>query len=82
MKIADKLIGLSLVGASVFIFLYYTTWVFVVPYLDKSNILNSWFPPHQYAIAIPATLLVFGIVLISLFVSYVFIKQSRKKKHQ
>ena len=42
----------------------------------------QWFLDPEYAIAIPATLLVIGITLILIFVSYVFIKESQKKKTQ
>jgi hypothetical protein len=49
------------------------------PYAEE---LVSWFPPPEYAIAIPATLLVFGLTVISIFISCVFISEARSKKSQ
>jgi hypothetical protein len=49
---------------------------------ETLDIVLQWFPPPEYAIAIPATLLVLGLALISIFISCVFISESRKKKSQ
>lgn len=38
------------------VFTYYTAWVFVLPFVDESNILNSFFLPREYAIKIPILL--------------------------
>eukprot|EP01040_Poterioochromonas_malhamensis_P004008 gene4008-4287_t len=80
MSLSDKVIGSILVTLSIFIFVYYTFWVLILPFIEKKNVIYNYFLPQEYAIAIPAILLVTGIVVIGSFIGYVLIKESSKKK--
>ena len=53
---------------------------FYQPFIEGPSLLHNFFLPPIYAIAIPATLLVIAIILISVFVAIVLIKESKKKK--
>mmetsp|Transcript_33716 Transcript_33716/g.34344 ORF Transcript_33716/g.34344 Transcript_33716/m.34344 type:complete len:83 (+) Transcript_33716:293-541(+) len=80
MSFSDKVFGMALLSLSISIFTYYTTWVIVLPFIEPPNPLHNFFPPVVYAIAIPATLLVAGIVIISIFIGVVLVRESRKVK--
>jgi hypothetical protein len=47
---------------------------------ENRSEIEKWFPPYQYAISIPALILVVAIVFITVFISYVFVKEAQKKK--
>mmetsp|Transcript_24216 Transcript_24216/g.41122 ORF Transcript_24216/g.41122 Transcript_24216/m.41122 type:complete len:83 (-) Transcript_24216:111-359(-) len=80
MRFADQAIGGVLILSSIVIFAYYTFWVFFIPFLDDNSVLQQWFLPQHYAIAIPATLLMAGMCGISVFISIVYAKEAAKKK--
>lgn len=66
--------------AATFIFIYYTIWTFVTPFLDENNFIQNFFLPRYYAIALPVVALILGIAVISTFVGLVIIKSVQKKK--
>jgi dolichyl-phosphate mannosyltransferase polypeptide 2 regulatory subunit len=80
MSFSDKSLGFLLLSTAVIIFLYYTVWVLVLPFADKQHPINSYFPPQYYAIALPATVLVVAVVMVSLFIGVVLIRENSKKK--
>ena len=53
---------------------------FFQPFIDKDHPFQSYFPDPIYAIAVPATLLVFFIGLVTIFVSVVLLKELSKTK--
>lgn len=62
------------------VFSYYTAWVFLLPFLDEDNILQSFFLPRDYAIKLPLLLLVLAILAVGTFVGNVLIKNAEKEK--
>ncbi|CAH2351690.1 putative dolichol phosphate-mannose biosynthesis regulatory protein [[Candida] railenensis] len=76
----DKLIGLSMLAVATAVFTYYTTWVFVLPFVDESNILQSFFLSRDYAIKLPFLLLLIAALGIGSFVGNVLIKNAEKEK--
>jgi dolichyl-phosphate mannosyltransferase polypeptide 2 regulatory subunit len=40
LTIAQKLIGLLMLFVATFVFIYYTTWVMLMPFVDKVSILS------------------------------------------
>jgi dolichyl-phosphate mannosyltransferase polypeptide 2 regulatory subunit len=62
------------------VFTYYTAWVFVLPFVDESNILNSFFLPREYAIKIPILLVLIAGLGVGTFVGNVLIKSAQKEK--
>ncbi|KAI8364388.1 dolichol phosphate-mannose biosynthesis regulatory [Blakeslea trispora] len=73
---SDKIVGATACAAAVFIFVYYSTWTFIIPFLDESSTLHHFFLPYEYAIYLPAAVLVAGISAISAF----FLKATSKNK--
>ncbi|CAH6719734.1 putative dolichol phosphate-mannose biosynthesis regulatory protein [[Candida] jaroonii] len=76
----DQLVGLSMLGVATVVFTYYSTWVFILPFVNDSNIINQFFLPRQYAIIIPLLLLLIGGVGVASFIANVMIKEAQKKK--
>ena len=54
-QIFDKLVGLAMLAVATAVFAYYTIWVFVLPFVDESNVLQSFFLPRDFAIKLPLT---------------------------
>ncbi|KAI8636835.1 dolichyl-phosphate mannosyltransferase polypeptide 2, partial [Parasitella parasitica] len=73
---SDKIFGATAVSASLFIFIYYSTWTFVVPFLNEDSILQKFFLPYEYAIYLPAAVLVAGVSFITAF----FVKTTSQNK--
>lgn len=62
------------------VFTYYTTWVFVLPFVDDSSLLQSFFLPRDYAIKLPFLLLLIAGLGIATFIGKVLIKNAEKEK--
>ncbi|KAF2721851.1 hypothetical protein K431DRAFT_284531 [Polychaeton citri CBS 116435] len=75
----DRLVGLAMLAAATFVFLYYTTWALFMPFVDDHHPLQSLFPPRVWAIRIPVILLLLGSAVVGSFLSVVMIRSSRKK---
>jgi dolichol phosphate-mannose biosynthesis regulatory protein len=83
-----------LLAASV-VFTYYTTWAMILvcpanyvnvrlltrcqPFLDSSSSIHNLFPPREWAIRVPAFILVIGLTAIGLFVGNTLVQENRKK---
>jgi len=77
MSVADRLFGWALLSFSATLFLYYTTWVLVIPFINKGHFLHNYFLPQQYAITIPITLLCIGLTVIFTFLGWVMVKSKK-----
>lgn len=62
------------------VFVYYSAWVFVLPFVDNSSILHSFFLPRDYAIKLPLFLLLISGLGVSVFIGSVLINNSEKEK--
>lgn len=62
------------------VFGYYTAWVFLLPFLDEDNFLQSFFLPRDYAIKLPLLLLVLAILGVGSFVGNVLLKNAEKER--
>ncbi|TFJ81795.1 hypothetical protein NSK_007042 [Nannochloropsis salina CCMP1776] len=76
----DQLVGAFLLFVAVVVFVYYTLWVLVVPFIDADVGLHTFFPPRYYAIAIPAILLVLFVGLVGLFIGLTMLKATVEKQ--
>ncbi|GAB5031993.1 dolichol phosphate-mannose biosynthesis regulatory protein [Nannochloropsis oceanica] len=81
---SDQLAGAFLLAVAVIVFVYYTLWVIVLPFIDPDVGLHAFFPPRFYAIAIPTVLLVVFVGLVTLFIGLTMLRaasaEKRKKK--
>ncbi|KAI8881026.1 hypothetical protein K501DRAFT_253885 [Backusella circina FSU 941] len=73
---SDKIVGAGACAAALVIFIYYSTWSLVLPFLDDSNTLKDFFLPWEYSIYLPAAVLVAGVSGITAF----FLNATSKKK--
>lgn len=79
MSFFDILVGAAMFTVATVVFIYYSAWVFILPFVDEESILNSFFLPREWAIRIPAILLILGSSAVMLFISSVLIKSAQKK---
>lgn len=69
--IDDSTLGRSILFVSGLFYMYYTFWIYAVPFVDDNNFLLLLFPPVKFALLVPATL---GTVFVSTLVSFVVLK--------
>lgn len=62
------------------VFIYYTAWVFVLPFVDEDNFVQSFFLPREYAATIPLMLLLVAGLFLASFIGMVLLKQSEKER--
>ncbi|RMD39960.1 hypothetical protein DV735_g5184, partial [Chaetothyriales sp. CBS 134920] len=75
----DKLIGMALLVVATTVFLYYTIWTLLIPFVDDDHPLQSLFPPRVWAIRIPVILILLASTVVGSFLSMVMIRSQRKK---
>ncbi|EDR14305.1 uncharacterized protein LACBIDRAFT_244765 [Laccaria bicolor S238N-H82] len=61
------------------VFTYYTAWALLLPFFPKTSQIHDWFPSREWAIRLPAVLLVLGLSAIGAFVGYTIVKENKKK---
>ncbi|PNP38591.1 dolichyl-phosphate mannosyltransferase polypeptide 2, regulatory subunit [Trichoderma gamsii] len=75
----DKLVGFTMLVAASVIFLYYTIWTLLMPFVDGDHPLQNLFLPRVWAIRIPVILLLLGSAVVGSFVGMVMIRSNQKK---
>ncbi|KAH0527880.1 hypothetical protein TsFJ059_002804 [Trichoderma semiorbis] len=75
----DKLVGFAMLVAASVIFLYYTIWTLLMPFVDSDHPLQNLFLPRKWAIRIPVILLLLGSAVVGSFVGMVMIRSNQKK---
>ncbi|KAL6870002.1 Dolichol phosphate-mannose biosynthesis regulatory protein [Amphichorda felina] len=75
----DKLVGLAMLVAASTVFLYYTIWTLLMPFVDDDHPLQNFFPPRVWAIRIPVILILLGSAVVGSFLGVVMIRSNRKK---
>ncbi|EDK46460.1 predicted protein [Lodderomyces elongisporus NRRL YB-4239] len=69
-----------MLAVAAFVFSYYTTWVFVLPFVDDASPINKFFLPRDYAIKLPFLLLLIAGLGVGTFIGKVLIKNLQKQK--
>ncbi|KAJ6260927.1 hypothetical protein Dda_3588 [Drechslerella dactyloides] len=62
------------------VFLYYTVWTLLTPFIDDNHPIQALFPPRVWAIRIPVILLLIISAVVGSFLSVVMINSAKKKK--
>lgn len=75
----DKLVGLAMLIVATVVFLYYTVWTLLMPFVDEPHPLQNFFPPRVWAIRIPVILILLGSAVVGSFLGVVMIRSNRKK---
>ncbi|CAK5277683.1 unnamed protein product, partial [Mycena citricolor] len=76
---SDKALGGSMLLAAAFVFTYYTVWALLLPFFPSSSEIHQFFPDRQWAVILPACILVVGLTGIGGFVGNTLVKEQRKK---
>lgn len=79
MGASDKSLGAVMLLVAGFVFTYYTTWAILLPFFDASSPIHNYFPAREWAIRLPAFVLVVGLSGIGFFVGSTIRKENRKK---
>jgi len=79
MAVSDKALGSAMMAAAATIFVYYTTWALLVPFFDASSPIHAWFPPREWAVRLPAFILVVGLSAIGAFIGSTIIRENQKQ---
>jgi len=82
MGVRDKAVGVFLITASALIFVYYTCWVVILPFVPPSTVLHDFFPSQTYAVAIPATILSVAITSIMFVAGFVIMREKASSKQK
>ncbi|KAJ7285807.1 dolichol phosphate-mannose biosynthesis regulatory [Mycena rebaudengoi] len=84
MGASDKVLGGTMLLAAAVVFTYYTIWAMLLPFFDPSSEIHDFFPAREWAIRLPAFILVVGVTAIGAFVGSTIIKenQRRARAHQ
>lgn len=76
----DRAFGSCLLIATGVVFIYYTLWVIVLPFVDEDQVfIRQWFLDSSYALAIPLLAGVLGLILIGGFVAAVVVQKIKQK---
>ena len=54
----------------------------IQPFFDDANPIHSWFLPREWAVRLPAFILVVGLSAIGLFLGSTIMKENRRKAQQ
>lgn len=61
------------------VFIYYTAWTLLMPFVDDDHPLHNFFPPRVWAIRIPVILILLGSAVVGSFLGVVMIGSQRKR---
>ncbi|KAF8495618.1 dolichol phosphate-mannose biosynthesis regulatory [Gautieria morchelliformis] len=61
------------------VFVYYTVWAMFLPFFPTSHPIHELFPAREWAVRIPAFILVVGLSVVGLFIGSVVMKERAKK---
>ncbi|CAN6634064.1 hypothetical protein TRVA0_014S01772 [Trichomonascus vanleenenianus] len=78
----DQLIGAGMLFVATAVFVYYTTWTFVLPFVDEPHPLYAFFPAREWAINIPVMLLLLAITVVGTFIGTVMINSAEKERQK
>ncbi|RMZ84517.1 hypothetical protein DV737_g1126, partial [Chaetothyriales sp. CBS 132003] len=75
----DKLVGMALLVVATTVFLYYTIWTLLIPFVDDNHPLQGLFPPRVWAIRVPVILILLASTVVGSFLAMVMIRSQQKK---
>jgi len=62
------------------VFVYYTAWALFMPFLPPDNAFHSLFPPREWAVRIPALLVLVFFCTVAAFMGSVMMKSARTRR--
>ncbi|KAM6243929.1 dolichol phosphate-mannose biosynthesis regulatory protein [Porphyrio hochstetteri] len=76
----DRAVGFGLVAFSLALFLYYTLWIVVLPFIDTDHRIHRYFLPREYAVIIPVVAGLLLLLFIGVFIMVVMWKSKKPAK--
>ena len=74
--VSDKSLGAAGFAVAIAVYVYYTAWVLLTPFVDpKITWFHALFPHRWWALAVPTALLIVGLTTIAAFVGIVSMKK-------
>ncbi|KAI0328595.1 dolichol phosphate-mannose biosynthesis regulatory protein Dpm2, partial [Cubamyces sp. BRFM 1775] len=64
------------------VFLYYSVWTLLLPFLVDSSPVHAWFPSREWAIRIPTLLVILGLSSIALFLGARIVGDMKSEKQR
>ncbi|KAF9510795.1 hypothetical protein BS47DRAFT_1246773, partial [Hydnum rufescens UP504] len=77
---SDKAVGALALLVAAIVFIYYTLWAIILPFFPPTHSIHDYFPEREWAVRIPALILVVGLAAVGSFVGSVLIKEGRKRR--
>ncbi|XP_009704505.1 PREDICTED: dolichol phosphate-mannose biosynthesis regulatory protein, partial [Cariama cristata] len=82
----DRVVGFGL-GAfrlvlffSLVLFIYYTLWIIILPFIDNDHGIHRYFLPREYAVIIPVVAGLLLLLFIGIFIMVVMWKSRKPTK--
>ncbi|XP_066057407.1 dolichol phosphate-mannose biosynthesis regulatory protein [Chamaea fasciata] len=76
----DQLVGFGLVAFSLVLFVYYTLWIIVLPFIDSDHGIHRYFLPREYAVILPVAAGLLLLLFIGVFIMFVMWKSRKHAK--
>uniref|UniRef100_A0A8B9PWY8 Dolichol phosphate-mannose biosynthesis regulatory protein n=1 Tax=Apteryx owenii TaxID=8824 RepID=A0A8B9PWY8_APTOW len=76
----DQVVGFGLVAFSLVLFVYYTVWIVILPFIDSDHGIHQYFLPREYAVIIPVVAGLLLLLFIGIFIAIVMWKNRKPAK--
>ncbi|XP_028394834.1 dolichol phosphate-mannose biosynthesis regulatory protein-like [Dendronephthya gigantea] len=76
----DQVVGMAMMSLGSLIFIYYTLWVVLLPFVDADHVIQSYFPDRMYAMLIPVVAGVLALLVIGSFIFVILLKKRASEK--
>ncbi|BEI85844.1 hypothetical protein CcaverHIS002_0601310 [Cutaneotrichosporon cavernicola] len=80
MATSDKALGAAMLLVAAIVFVYYSTWALLLPFVAPDSTLHDLFPPREWAVRGPALLLLVGVAGIGAFFAKVSAAEAAKRR--
>ncbi|CAB3997467.1 dolichol phosphate-mannose biosynthesis regulatory [Paramuricea clavata] len=62
----DQVVGTAMMSLGSLIFIYYSLWVIVLPFVEADHVIQIYFPDRMYAILIPVVAGVLAVLVVGM----------------
>uniref|UniRef100_A0A8D0HRN1 Dolichol phosphate-mannose biosynthesis regulatory protein n=1 Tax=Sphenodon punctatus TaxID=8508 RepID=A0A8D0HRN1_SPHPU len=76
----DQLVGYGLVAFSLVLFVYYTIWIIILPFIDGDHVIHQYFLPREYSVIIPVVAGLLLVLFVGVFITIVMWKNRKPAK--
>uniref|UniRef100_A0A6J0TSK6 Dolichol phosphate-mannose biosynthesis regulatory protein n=1 Tax=Pogona vitticeps TaxID=103695 RepID=A0A6J0TSK6_9SAUR len=77
---ADQLVGYGLVAFSLTLFIYYTIWIIVLPFIESDHVIHTYFLPREYSVIIPVVAGLLLLLFVGTFIAIIMWKNRKSAK--